>query len=490
MSEAPRSRPPAATEDPAIQSIYATLCAAVGHTQADRWLAARTGVPAGPGNQPSSAGSSPSRRQPPSRALTSGSRSSGHLNPIGSITENALASVRGSARAVDLSPSQAEGSPADAAVASLAESAADLLAAGMTEVPRLRVDDDVDDEADIPVDTQRSLNDRALLRAERTTGFATQFLTAKEHRVYVALYAVAMVVGIQHGYARHTTYVTYHATTEQIAHELRLSRTTVYKALKKLGARGLIAQAGHKTTVPRPGPGGTTVDATRASGSLIKVKLRPRGSGTARIAIEEYKHDWRDLAGDIKAGRTVYAYIQAQREDEGEQSLKPQEGKSWDIDSIVDWAVNPGVFKRKKPMDLTVQAIKEQHGYLPLAAMLKVPQMPRSVRHETIDAFSHLIAHVLDDAQSQAFYAWLLWRAVKHADAGENRFPELYRMIDQVYKDRRAGSAQTAGALLIYRLRAHGIMDWLNEAPGAAADMHGEVPSWGNPEVIRPAAVA
>lgn len=184
---------------------------------------------------------------------------------------------------------------------------------------------------------------------------ALKGLSKTAKMLYVALVATAEAAAAARGYMASTTHVTFHCPVDIVALSLGRHRSTIFRAVEKLEARGLIEAKSHRTTVPLtalnltekqrerleeqrkkqragnrvrahrraqqiaqnipkqhlteliPEVGETSEGIVVTDGTLWCVRRDPDEGTPARLTPGELHHDgWRDLAGDLRRGRTAH----------------------------------------------------------------------------------------------------------------------------------------------------------------------------------------
>jgi len=239
-------------------------------------------------------------------------------------------------------------------------------------------------------------------------------------RLVRLLYRLAVDVARERygAHARKLGQVVFAIPVELLAEHLGVNRSTVWRALKRIEASGLVA-ARDWYTASTAGQDGTK--ANRVAAKLFAVRLRP---GRARLHHDELTHPWRDLDGDRAQGRTAWAW------------KKHHERPDYAV--LRSWALGRPVAPDERPPDVQLYDIHGLAGMLPHEAAPLVTQL------------ADYLAKRLNDIHSRAFYAKLLWEVV-HLELK----PEaLITQIERVEADLREGWARNPGALLAYRLSA------------------------------------
>lgn len=229
------------------------------------------------------------------------------------------------------------------------------------------------------------------------------------------------------------------------AETIRLStgvpERTVYDALKRLKALGLVDHRGHVTTLPGFG--------NRCDGTIFAVKLDVLKSGEARVMWDDLVvSDYRDLAADIDAGRTVYRLAQSTWVGNLRSFfcllLSWIESKCtvlWNIEVV-------------KPRSLTVQA-SSSNG---LEAVLEVTTGAVANRGQRIGAAASAVARAFGDQHSLAFW-WKFCDALAGLveRGGRDYAPMMMVAMQREVAAKQEGFARCPAALFIARLKMSGV---------------------------------
>ncbi len=281
------------------------------------------------------------------------------------------------------------------------------------------------------------------------TGLPTSFLplpvenlTKPTLDIYQALLEVAYTVSDRRGYKATPNQVCFFCPSEIVAYALGIGRTTLYRHLKLLKTAGLVDQRGHMTDCN---------GSTRCDGSLWAINLKPETSYQAKLKIEDFDYEYRDLAADIDNGKTAYAFIQ-----EMKQSYTDKE--QWvNSDLILDWIPLPPTAE-STVLSMTVPS-------LDLEQILDIPQVDKRERNEVIDQVAETCAMRLADTSNINFYRWLLWQALRLYWQKEDVFFALYQALRRVQIDQREGYALKPGALFVSRLKQMEMWERLKAVP-------------------------
>ena len=256
--------------------------------------------------------------------------------------------------------------------------------------------------------------------AAELLAYLADYPTSTTARLFFLLYRLAVDVALErYGvHAKKVGQVVFAIPVELLAEHLGVNRSTIWRALKRIEASGLIA-ARDWYTASTAGQDGTK--ATRVAAKVFAVRLKP---GQARLHYDELTHHWRDLDGDRAHGRTAWAW------------KRHRERPSYAV--LRAWALGQPVAPDESPPDVQLYDIHGLVGLLP---------------HEAAPLITQLADHLakrLGDNHSRAFYAKLLWKVV-HL---ELRAEALIAQIERVETDLREGWARNPGALLAHRLSA------------------------------------
>ena len=237
-------------------------------------------------------------------------------------------------------------------------------------------------------------------------------------RLVRLLYRLAVDVARERygAHARKLGQVVFAIPVELLAEHLGVNRSTVWRALKRIEASGLVAA---RDWYAASTAGQDGAKANRVAAKLFAVRLKP---GRARLYHEDFRHRWRDLDADRAQRRTAWAWKQ-HHERPGYAVLRA-------------WALGRPVAPDESPPNAQLYDI------------LSLPDMLPHLAAPVITALADYLAARLRDPHSRGFYAKLLWRVV-HL---ELRAEVLIAQIERVEADRREGWAKNPGALLAARL--------------------------------------
>lgn len=248
--------------------------------------------------------------------------------------------------------------------------------------------------------------------------------------LYRALHTSAVEVGAARDYHPNTSQVSFFCPVEAVALALGCHRSTIYRALAELRAAGLVDQRGHYTTHRRQ---------TRADGSVWCVRLHPGRGCRARLEHDYLTRQYRDLGGDVQAGRTVWAAMR--------QSKKSPKREGVDLNHILRWALPP-IRQAPDRVDCRTTARRD------LEALLDVRHTPREARAAAVDLAAQALAQALSDRGGVNFYRRLLWQLLRRSDAGGgDHWHAVYMAAQRAAVDASEGFARRPGALFVSRLK-------------------------------------
>jgi hypothetical protein len=274
------------------------------------------------------------------------------------------------------------------------------------------------------------------------------YLSTTALLLFRALHTSAVEVGAAREYHPNTSQVSFFAPVEAVALAIGRHRSTVYRALAELRAAGLVDQRGHFTTHRRQ---------TRADGSVWCVRLHPGRGCRARLEHDYLTRQYRDLGGDVKAGRTVWAAMRQSKE------FPLSEGV--DLNHILRWALPPA---RQAPdrVDCRTTARRD------LEALLDVPHAPREARSAAVDLAAQALAQALSDRGGLNWYRRLLWQLLRASDRhGGDYWHAVYMAAQRAAVDAHEGFARRPGALFVSRLKVAPWWDEVMRAPPVRVGM-------------------
>jgi DNA-binding transcriptional ArsR family regulator len=229
---------------------------------------------------------------------------------------------------------------------------------------------------------------------------------------------------------------------EQVARAVGIHPSTLYRVLPELVEAGLVEARGHYTTLR---------GRTRSDGTAWAVRLRPVGGCKARLGYSDLKAQYRDLGGDIAAGRTSWALMR--------ESKNPTRGDI-DLGLIRRWALPPPSTKSPLPYDSRTAARRS------LEAVLDVQHAEREDRSAAVTLAAEAMAAALRDRTGVNFYRRLLWQLLRRSDAGRgDHWHAVYLAAQRAAVDSSEGFARKPGALFVSRLKGAPWWDELWRGP-------------------------
>ncbi len=277
------------------------------------------------------------------------------------------------------------------------------------------------------------------------------------------LHLLACHAADERGYSPQAACVVIHQSNELLAAAFEVSPRTVRRWAIQLEAQGVIASREHYGTSTNEA--GERV--TWITGTLYAIRLQP--GHVPRISAADLRHPWRNLDADRAAGRTAYRYgklIKAVLDEEKNMSVStdPPEGGAADLHPTAlaclrAWAVTAGGpnFDCTAPRYIDTDIFPAEGGNtvqdviygLPVLMALAPPERRLAV-HET--AIS--LASALNDEHSRAYYARLVWEAIRAEGNGTKGLQHLAAALARLEVDRREWpELRNPAALLTTRLR-------------------------------------
>jgi hypothetical protein len=260
--------------------------------------------------------------------------------------------------------------------------------------------------------------------------------------LFRALHTVAVEVGAAREYHPGVSEVSFFCPVEAVALALGCHRATVYRALPELRAAGLVAHRAHYCTHR---------GRTRSDGSVWCVRLRPVGGRAARVGYGDLKRRYRDLSGDVEAGRTVWADM---------RQSKDNPSSEVNLSFIRRWALPPQNLKNPVTSDCRMAPRRD------LEAVLDVPYAGREARSAAVSLAAEALAATLRDRGGLNWYRRLLWQLLRRSDAtGAAPFGVVYEQARRAAADVSEGYGRRPGAVFVSRLKRAGWWDEVMNAP-------------------------
>ena len=267
-------------------------------------------------------------------------------------------------------------------------------------------------------------------------------LTPQSVKVMEFLHLYACSDALSRGQSLKAHQISFFLPAETIHLATRVPKRTVYDALKRIKALGMVDYRGHVTTLAKHG--------NRCDGTIFAVKLRALTTGEAHVTYEDLSvADYRNLDEDIDAGRTVYSLAQSGT---WVEDLKDS------LCRLLNWikgkCTEPWDANAPKPRTLTMQA-SSSHG---LEAILEVTQGDAATRGQRIGGAAKAIGYALGDRHSLPFW----WRfcdalACMVERGGRDYSPSILACMQRELTAKQEGFARNAAALFITRLKSSGV---------------------------------
>ena len=226
---------------------------------------------------------------------------------------------------------------------------------------------------------------------------------------------------------------------------LGLANSSFYRVIGSLKAKGLIAGGAWRTRATLRVKGAYR-SGVYAAGSLYAVCL-PHRTRRPRLEREDYAHPWRDLEGDVAAGKTAWELV-------GESASPPKE----DLEAftlLLAFSLSPSAKPKALAVDSPTALLRAKGG-----------------RRQRVEALARALAEEFRDPGSVRFYAHLLWGALRLEDYGlrQGALEVLAWAIGRVRE--AVATAEFSrwkvlrpGALLASLLKREGLLDQIRQAP-------------------------
>ncbi len=267
-------------------------------------------------------------------------------------------------------------------------------------------------------------------------------LTPQSCKVFEFVYLYACSHALSRGQSLKAFQISFFLPAETIHLATGVPTRTVYDALSRIKALGLIDHRGHVVTLEGYG--------NRCDGTVFAVKLDALRGGAARVTYDDLKvDDYRNLGDDIAAERTVYRIAQSET---WVGNVKDNLCRllSW----IFSKCTRPWDAEVSKPRFMTVQASSK----LGLEAVLEVATGPATTRGRRIGAAATAIAGALGDQHSLAFWWKFCDRLASLAECGCHDYSAtVIACMQREIAAKTEGFARNAAALFVSRLKSSGI---------------------------------
>jgi len=268
-------------------------------------------------------------------------------------------------------------------------------------------------------------------------------LSAGAVRVFTALHALACDVARQRAYAVAPDTVTLHLPQSLLAVAVGYTPRHLRNLLPELVRAGLLDWGAHASKVRGMGLWG---------GCLFGVKVQAGSDVVPHLGRAEWRHEWRDLEGDIDAGRTVKALL------EGISSLHTNEWENAVQDALKAWAVNPG--NLNSPVDCKAEmepgeGLDAVQDVRQIAYRLgELPHIHATKRAALVGRLASALSRALGDTHSRRWYCLLIWSSWRGEIEGRGTLQSLCAALVRLETDRREWEGlRNPAALLVSRLR-------------------------------------
>ncbi|HAR69189.1 MAG TPA: hypothetical protein DCR99_05990 [Thermus scotoductus] len=275
-------------------------------------------------------------------------------------------------------------------------------------------------------------------------------LTERERRAYRLLLALglerlARTLGPGRPLPRNLSQVVAFVPNDALRWALGLASSSFYRVIGSLKEKGLIAGGAWRTPATLRVKGAYR-SGVYAAGSLYAVRL-PHRTRRPRLEREDYAHPWRDLEGDVAAGKTAWGLV-------GESYSPPKE----DLEALtllLAFSLSPSAKPNALAIDSPTALLRAKGG-----------------RRQRVEALARALAEEFRDPGSVRFYAHLLWGALRLEDYGlrQGALEVLAWAIGRVREavataDLSRRKVLRPGALLASLLKAEGLLDQIRQAP-------------------------
>ena len=292
-----------------------------------------------------------------------------------------------------------------------------------------------------PVNTLQvgSASDVANVLAQQLPQSTSQ--TARE--LYKVLVEVAVRVEQARGHAATVTEALLHLPVELVADCIGVSRMTVWRHLPALRELGLVDHRVHKASWKC----GDRVE-TRNSGTVFRVRLSPLRGPRARVTADDLRHKHR---GRMMFGAASKRVLLRTRNIQGNRLMK--------ILELVNWSLSPGSIT-------PVYSLGNSPAQSALETLLDLTTSKKGDRAKAVDSAATALAQALKDAGSLNFYRLLLYRLLRRYDTtGRDDTRVILLTAQRCAVDAYEGFARKPGALFVSRLKAHGWLEAVMNAP-------------------------
>lgn len=257
-------------------------------------------------------------------------------------------------------------------------------------------------------------------------------LSPAERRLFELLHELALHAARTRGYLATPSRIVVHLPALLLALAVGVTDRHLRRVCARLETLGLLAYNGHAAPCSKSPTG------TAYSGTLYAVRLR-RDAPSPRLRREDFAHHWRDLEGDIRAGKTISRLM----------SDLPSNYSSEDaFQGLRRWTVEPG---QLLPPVVPNSDTAPREAVYALPALLEAHAKERA---RLIGQTASTIATALKDPHSRRLYCALMHRAIVAEHEGLRALDVLRDALIRVLVDvQEWGELRRPGALLVTRLR-------------------------------------
>ncbi len=267
-------------------------------------------------------------------------------------------------------------------------------------------------------------------------------LTPQSIKVLAFVHLFACSHALSEGQSLKAHQISFFLPAEAIYLATGVPKRTVYDALRRIKALGMVDYRGHVTTLSGYG--------NRCDGTVFAVKLNALRTGEARVSYEDLKiADYRNLEDDIHAGRTVFRLAQS-----GTWAISLKDSLCRTLCWLRSKCTRPWTCESFKPRTLTVQASSKEG----LEAILDVTKGTMTTRGQRIGAAAKAIVQAFGDQHSLPFW----WRfcdglACLAEDGGRDYTVFVRACLHRELTARAEGFARCPAALFISRMKDAGV---------------------------------
>lgn len=272
--------------------------------------------------------------------------------------------------------------------------------------------------------------------------FVTPALTPQSTKVFEFLHWFACSHALSKGQSLKAHQISFFLPAETIYLATGVPKRTVYDALRRMKALGLVDHRGHVTTLAGYG--------NRCDGTVFAVKLNVLRTGEARVTYKDLKiADYRNLEEDIQAERTVFRLAQSRT---WVENLRDS------LCRLLSWVqskcTQPWNADICKPRFLTVQ-VSSRDG---LEAILEVTRGSKASRGARIGAAAIAIARALGDQHSLPFWTRFCDALANLVERGGQDYTVFVKAgLQREMTAKAEGFARCPAALFISRLKETGV---------------------------------